>query len=79
MYDFDLQYGAWTAVQKAIDTGKLVKPKACSACSNVRPLEFHHNGDYRDALCGIWLCRSCHRKEHSKLKRMEAHKHDNIV
>ena len=48
-------------VSKAIKEGTLVRPKQCSACGKVGPVEGHHE-DYDKPLEVIWLCSPCHRK-----------------
>lgn len=50
------------AVRRAVKDGVLLKPKACSKCSDepeVRKLHGHHE-DYTRPLDVIWLCVSCH-------------------
>lgn len=71
MYDISEQYAAWCCVKNAKEEGTLIKPKTCEGCEEKPPVDFHHDGDYQDKLQGKWLCRSCHRKEHEKIKRRE--------
>lgn len=57
------------AVQKvndAIRYGKLIRPTQCSLCLSPTDIQAHHH-DYSKPLEVIWLCRTCHCKEHGKL------------
>lgn len=54
---------AHQAVQRALRLGKLFKPKNCSKCNSFSKLHGHHP-DYRKPLKVVWLCVSCHEKEH---------------
>lgn len=48
------------AVQRALKSGRVVKPKACERCQKGRrPLQAHHS-DYARRLDVQWLCRKCH-------------------
>lgn len=48
------------AVQTAIKSGRMVKPKTCERCSKGRrPIQAHHS-DYTKRLEVQWLCRKCH-------------------
>ena len=51
-------------VQKAIKSGKLIRPKKCEHCEVQGPLEAHHT-DYAEPLKVNWLCRTCHGREHT--------------
>ena len=55
-------------LEYAVRTGKLKKPKYCSKCKKEASLQFHHD-DYKDALKGVWLCASCHKKLHLSQKK----------
>jgi len=50
-----------------IKIGKIIKPKNCSLCSRETRLSGHHL-DYDKPLDAIWLCSSCHKNIHSKIK-----------
>jgi len=54
-------------VNYAVRIGKLIKPKYCSSCNKKKRLYGHHI-DYSKALEVIWLCGSCHKLLHNKLK-----------
>ena len=58
---------AHEAIRRAIRTGKLIKPKSCSECGKEKRLHGHHF-DYSKPLEVIWLCASCHKNLHLKLK-----------
>ena len=62
---------ARNAVQRAVKTGKLIKPDCCSKCNapakNENDIHFHHTEGYATKdkyLIGKWLCRKCHREAH---------------
>ena len=59
---------AHQAVKRAIDEGKLIRPDYCLACFKPGRLEAHHH-DYSKPLEVAWLCASCHRLEHSLIRR----------
>lgn len=52
----------------AILAGKLTRG-VCAICSN--PVTEAHHLDYHKPLLILWLCRSCHRKEHRKAEGRE--------
>jgi len=58
------------AVERAIDTGKLVRPETCSECGNRGDIEAHHHKGYAPEhwLDIVWLCVFCHRKADAKQK-----------
>jgi hypothetical protein len=50
-------------VERAIRSGKLVKPSICEMCGSSEYIQASHPGhDYKKALEVRWLCVSCHRK-----------------
>ncbi len=51
------------AVCLALKSGKIEKPTTCSLCDKDGDLQAHHK-DYQLPLDVIWLCRSCHKREH---------------
>lgn len=53
------------AVEYALKSGKLVKPKRCEKCGKERPLQGHHPS-YAETqwLVVQWLCQACHSAEH---------------
>ncbi len=59
---------AHAAVQKALKSGKLIKPEKCELCGVVAPLEGHHYKGYAKEfrLVVQWLCCPCHDKIHKK-------------
>ena|SRR6266850_4092808 len=63
-----IKKAAWSAVQHAIESGKLVRPACCSRCGLVCAAEAHHK-DHSKKLEIVWLCRSCHGVEHAKQRK----------
>ena len=64
---FPEQTRARNAVYKAVKKGTLIRPCICSKCGNPSDdIHFHHTHGYEpeNYLVGVWLCRTCHRKEH---------------
>jgi hypothetical protein len=60
---------AHNAVQWALKKGRIVKPAECSRCLQKTPsklLHAHHHKGYNEEnrLNIVWICGSCHRKEH---------------
>ena len=60
-----LKAKARSIVSGAIRSGKLIRPSTCTSCEREVFAEAHHH-DYEKPLDVIWLCKSCHWKEHSK-------------
>ena len=54
-------------LNRAVQSGKIHKPLYCSSCDSDKHLEAHHT-DYSNPLEVLWLCRSCHRELHSKIR-----------
>ena len=53
---------ARAAVNYAVKTGKLIRPKSCSVCGNeVKRIEGHHE-DYSKKLEVVWVCTPCHKQ-----------------
>ncbi len=58
------------AVQKALSSGLLVRPEACSRCGSSHKsrkgysLIHGHHPDYSKPLEVVWLCVVCHNEEH---------------
>lgn len=55
-------------LKKAIERGKIIKPKICEDCGQIpeKPLHGHHE-DYNFALKVNWLCSLCHGLRHRKI------------
>lgn len=53
------KYNAHAAVNYAVKTGKLIRPKRCSKCGKRCKPEAHHP-NYAKRLKVVWLCRPCH-------------------
>jgi hypothetical protein len=54
------------AVARAVREGRMSKPKECSRCGADSHIQAHHHKGYapEHLLDVMWLCASCHRKEH---------------
>jgi Bacillus phage endonuclease len=61
------KHAARAFVCAAVKEGMLIRPSQCSRCFKEGKIEAHHE-DYMKPLEIIWLCRSCHGKEHRKYK-----------
>ncbi len=45
--------------------GRIIKPKRCYECGEIKPLQAHHD-DYKHPLRVYWLCTQCHGKRTRK-------------
>lgn len=61
------KWAARQAVKRAIRSGHIVRPEACSSCGAVGRIEAHHH-DYSKPLDVMWLCFKCHRIEHGQYR-----------
>ena len=50
-------------VYEAIRLGLLIRPELCAVCGKKGKIDAHHK-DYNKPLEVIWLCKTCHGKEH---------------
>lgn len=55
------------SLRYAVRKGKIVKPKHCSKCGKEGKIDGHHHNGYENRLDVVWLCRSCHVREHSDI------------
>lgn len=53
-------------LNRAIISGVVVKPHACSRCGRNLKLNAHHS-DYSRPLDVVWLCTECHGIEHRRI------------
>ncbi len=53
-------------LNRAIKSGKIVRPNICSKCLEPKRVQGHHF-DYEKPLEVIWLCQKCHSLEHHPL------------
>jgi hypothetical protein len=60
------KYKAHIAVNNALRTGQLVRPKNCERCGGTYALHGHHE-DYNKPLEVNWLCRFCHGERHREI------------
>lgn len=59
-----LKFRARAKVRSALESGRLKKPTACTRCGSTRaPLHAHHE-DYTRPLDVVFLCSTCHGREH---------------
>lgn len=70
-----IKMNARRAVRAAIQSGLLVRPQLCSACSasatrrdGATAIQAHHHEGYDKPLSVIWLCPKCHRKHDAARK-----------
>lgn len=56
-----IAHAAHEAVRRAVMSGRLVRPSACSQCDRTGGIEAAHS-DYALPLKVRWLCRPCHRR-----------------
>ena len=54
-------------IAQAIRMGKLIRARICSSCNKEKRTYAHHP-DYQKPLEVIWICASCHKLLHNKLK-----------
>ncbi len=59
------QMSAHSKVLHAVRKGKLIKPKKCEICNEIKSLQGHHE-DYSKPLEVKWVCHICHCKIHNK-------------
>ena len=64
--DHPIERRARDAVKIAMSKGDIIRPNACSMCGESCKPDAHHH-DYSRQLDVTWLCRSCHRMEHSSV------------
>ena len=62
----DLKYKVRCDLNNAIKKGIVVRPEKCEKCSKICKPHGHHF-DYSKPLEVLWLCSSCHGKEHRKI------------
>lgn len=55
---------AWSAVARALKSGKLTKPDCCNACGCKSDSIQAHHDSYDKPLEVTWLCLKCHRSLH---------------
>jgi len=58
---------AKSILNSALISGTIIKPKRCCKCNNITRLSAHHK-NYNKPLDVLWLCSSCHKTLHNKLK-----------
>src|SRR3990172_30736 len=58
-----IKVSARAELKKAVKRGDIVKPNVCERCGVENILTGHHD-NYNNPLEVLWLCYSCHGKEH---------------
>lgn len=61
------KYLARQWLRRAVNRGKIVKPKNCQRCNLEKDRIEGHHDDYSKRLEVEWLCVDCHKLEHGKL------------
>ena len=62
------RFKARKLVERAVESGRLVRPDRCSLCKNVEFCEAHHE-DYATPLDVVWLCTKCHDKQDALMRK----------
>jgi len=62
-------------VRRALKNGELVR-QPCELCGSTANINAHHD-NYSKPLAVRWLCRGCHMKEHSRIKKKKQHDTNN--
>lgn len=60
---------AHNAVARAVSSGQVHRPSACSRCSSTDRVQAHHD-DHAKPLDVLWLCPVCHANRHKELGRL---------
>jgi hypothetical protein len=63
---------ARSAVNTALENGRLSRGLSCESCGETTDLEAHHE-DYSKPLVVKWLCVACHRAVHRKTHCLRGH------
>lgn len=59
---------AHNTINRLIRTGTIIRPAQCSHCGKYCVPDGHHP-DYNEPSLVIWLCKSCHNKQHPYRER----------
>jgi hypothetical protein len=66
-----LKYLARNKLSHSIRDGNIIKPEECMHCGSSEQLQGHHwSYEEEHWLDVIWLCTSCHGKEHIKINKI---------
>jgi len=57
-----IQIRCRSKLNRAVLSGKILKPSNCSECGKMRKISAHH-ADYNKPLEVRWLCYACHGKQ----------------
>jgi actin-related protein len=58
---------AHVLLNRAISSGKIMRPNCCSQCNVICKPDGHHE-DYSSPLNVIWICRKCHSRKSPRTK-----------
>ena len=61
--DNPLASAAHSKVERAIESGVLIRPDKCTTCKTKGKVVGHHH-DYKKPLEVAWLCQPCHKQVH---------------
>ncbi len=71
---YPVESKARRAVERAVRSGKLIRPMFCQLCLGIGRIEAHHE-DYTKQLEVVWLCSPCHKGidgyKHKKKERTQ--------
>lgn len=60
----EMKKRAWVVLNRAVQSGQVVRPTTCSDCGDAGRIDGHHR-DYAKPLDVDWLCQKCHRRRHA--------------
>jgi len=62
------KHAAYSAVLRAVKSGRLVRLETCPKCNKPGRVEAHHHKGYSKEfqLDVVWLCKKCHHEEHEE-------------
>lgn len=64
-----------TVMNNALRNGKVIKSQSCQSCGTTEAKIHGHHPDYSKPLEVMWLCASCHARQH-RIEREVVRKHN---
>ena len=58
--EWRIKMNASAKLRRAVQSGKIKKPKICSECEHENNIIHGHHPDYSKPLNVVWLCPKCH-------------------